>query len=81
MIQTTKVAGRLARYLERDDHGDNAFGIKAPEPPAVDNEAINSMFDGVDNDRDGMISRCGLVLVWNFVPYELPIFVLCDRSC
>ena len=52
-----QVAGRLARYLERDDHGDNAFGIKAPEPTAVDEQAIGSMFDGVDNDRDGMISK------------------------
>ena len=51
------MASRLVRYLEREDHGEYLFGSKAPEPQAVDFDAIKTMFDSVDSDRDGMISR------------------------
>ena len=55
--RSLQVASRLGRYLERDDHGEFSFGLTAPEPPSVDVDAVSSMFDGVDSDRDGLISR------------------------
>ena len=51
-----KVAERLAIYLERADQG-FSFGVKAAEPPVVDEEKMDELFKGFDADRDGMISK------------------------
>jgi hypothetical protein len=53
----SKVAKRLARYLERDDCGELAFGVKAAEPPPVDVDAVFKMFGDADTDKDGMLDK------------------------
>ncbi|GAX80904.1 hypothetical protein CEUSTIGMA_g8339.t1 [Chlamydomonas eustigma] len=53
----SKVAKRLARYLERDDCGELAYGVKAAEPLPVDVDAVYKMFGDADTDRDGMLDK------------------------